>query len=164
MLDCCSSTKRGRSTEDVTGEVLAETLDCLGQKPLPAKDMKREDSSEAASAVTLTPALLHLERRNQECYTYPLLCSQSAQSSQGGDHTYQNSIGREMESQHGSCSPLLLDVSKQAAWESAGKDLDREVARLLLSKESDTTLLRQLVRLAPAHHAQSISKAAKACF
>ena len=124
---------------------MAGTLDCLGQKPPAAKDMKREDSSEAASAVTLTPAIL-LQRANQECYTYPVLCSQSAPSSQGGEEAYQNSLSRDMGSQDGLTAPLLMDLSKQAAWEIASRELDKEITNLLRSRESDTILLRQMVR------------------
>lgn len=144
MLDGRRATKRERSSEDGAVEARAGTLDCFVQKPLAAKDMKREDSSEAASAVTLTPAIL-LQKANQECYTYPILCSQSAQSSQGGDDHYQNSLSRDMVNQESFSTPLLLDLSKQAAWESASKELDIEVANLLRSRESDTTLLRQSV-------------------
>lgn len=124
---------------------MAGTLDCLGQKPPAAKDMKREDSSEAASAVTLTPATL-LQRANQECYTYPVLCSQSAPSSQGGEEAYQNSLSRDMGNQDGLTAPLLMDLRKQAAWEIASRELDKEITNLLRSRESDTILLRQMVR------------------
>ncbi len=144
MPCCCSATKRGRSKDDGDAEALAGH--CLAHKLPAARDMKREDSSEAASAVTLNTVTLLL-KANQECYTYPSLPSQSAQSSQGGEQTYQNSLSRGMGSQNSLSSPLLLDLNKNASMDKASTELDTGVAELLRSRDTDTMLHRQMVTL-----------------
>lgn len=100
--------------------------------------MRREDSSEAASAITLTHPVLH--KAIQEASTGALLYSQSAQSSQGGETAHQNCLQHDLECHHG-LSPafLLLDLRTKAAWASVKDRMDESVASLLANKDTDTT-------------------------
>lgn len=104
-------------------------------------NMRREDSSEAVSAITTSP-VVNAAKVQQDVPNLVSIYSPSTQSSQGCETTHQHSVPlRESEDQGLQTeASLLLDLVKSPSWELVGSVLDECIASLLRTNEMDTTL------------------------
>lgn len=157
----CSASKRGKPCEHELPPHLVVGKPTLASSP--GKDMRREDSSEAASAVTLTPPIPSLKSQ-QEASTCPVMYSHSAQSSQGCENTLPSLMLRELEILNCKLGFALLEVANRPAWEFVRDVLDESIASLLKSNETDTTRHRLTVNESALHSVQQCPPSVKICF